>query len=136
MEAKYQCLNVEWKVMDIRDMHEFENQMFDIAIDKATMDSMFYGSSWDPPIEVRENVKKYVNEVDRVLKPGGMFLWLSFRQPHFVKPLILRESWNTEVRTLPDRSGGVFQYFAYVMTKHSVDLASTASSPRERNNDL
>lgn len=36
---------------------------FDIAIDKATLDAMLYGSLWDPEPEVRKNVGDYVDEV-------------------------------------------------------------------------
>lgn len=43
MEAKYEDLGAKWEVMDVRDM-ELDDKSFDIAIDKATMDSMFHGS--------------------------------------------------------------------------------------------
>lgn len=40
MEAKYEDLHTTWKVMDVRQMDGFFDNSFDIAIDKATMDSM------------------------------------------------------------------------------------------------
>lgn len=48
--------------MDIRSL-EFDDASFDIAIDKATLDAMLYGSLWDPEDEVKENVRRYVDEV-------------------------------------------------------------------------
>jgi hypothetical protein len=48
--------------MDVRDM-SFKSASFDIAIDKATLDAMLYGSLWDPEDEVKKNVKAYVDEV-------------------------------------------------------------------------
>lgn len=35
----------------------------DAAIDKATLDGMLHGSMWDPPLDVRRNVGRYVDEV-------------------------------------------------------------------------
>ncbi len=69
MQSKYPDL--DWRVDDIRHL-QLENLSFDVAIDKSTMDSMFYGSPWDPPEKVRDNVEKYVSEVARILLPGGM----------------------------------------------------------------
>lgn len=85
---------------------------------QGTLDSMIYGSPWDPPDEVQDNVRKYVDEVSRVLKPGGKWLYITFRQPHFVKPQLLREGvWRVMVDDLND-GPGTFDYFAYFMTKH------------------
>lgn len=81
---------------------------------------MLYGSQWDPPDEVKDNVRQYVDEVLRVLKPGGRWFYITFRQPHFVKPQLMREGiWDLTIERLVD-SPGTFEYFAYVMTKHSL----------------
>lgn len=48
--------------MDVRHL-EFEDNSFEIAIDKGTLDAMLHGSLWDPPDDVRENVGNYVDEV-------------------------------------------------------------------------
>ena len=80
------------------------------------MDSMIYGSQWDPPEEVKANVGQYVDEVLRVLKPGGKWLYITFRQPHFVKPALLRDVWQLDVECLKDEPG-TFEYYAYIMQK-------------------
>jgi hypothetical protein len=54
--------NLTWEVMDVRKM-SFAPSTFEIAIDKATLDAMLYGSLWDPEPEVRKNVGEYVDEV-------------------------------------------------------------------------
>jgi hypothetical protein len=60
MKTKHPELN--WEIMDVRHM-TFADSSFDIAIDKATLDAMLYGSLWDPTDEVRKNVGDYVDEV-------------------------------------------------------------------------
>ncbi|KAF1986562.1 S-adenosyl-L-methionine-dependent methyltransferase [Aulographum hederae CBS 113979] len=109
---------MEWQVMDVRKM-TFSSETFDVAIDKATLDAMLYGSLWDPDEEVRNNVKAYVDEVARILTPGGRWLYITWRQPHFLRPLLQRpDVWSLDVHTLQDE-GGSFEYFGYVMTKRS-----------------
>ena len=88
----------------------------------------FHGSVWDPPDDVRENIDQYLREVVRVLVPGGTFLYISSRQPHFMKSLLAREDWDLSVETLPDRERGVFEYFAYVMKKFGQEEDSEEAS--------
>ncbi|PVH87678.1 hypothetical protein DL98DRAFT_544838 [Cadophora sp. DSE1049] len=98
MMTKYAALGTRWSVMDVRKL-DFQ----DTSID-----------------DVRENVGAYVDQVARVLKPGGRWLYITYRQPHFIKPLLLREDkWSLEVETLvdPDGAGG-FEYLGFVMTRH------------------
>lgn len=54
--------DMQWQVMDVRDM-SFPDTSFDIAVDKATLDAMLYGSLWDPEDEVQKNVSAYVSQV-------------------------------------------------------------------------
>jgi ubiquinone/menaquinone biosynthesis C-methylase UbiE len=117
-KMKERHTNMDWRIMDVRKM-EFEANSFDVAIDKATLDAMLYGSLWDPEEEVRRNVQQYVDEVARVLKPGGIWLYITWRQPHFIKPLLNREGiWNIEVQSLEDpNGGGGFEYFSFIMRK-------------------
>lgn len=86
---------------------------------------------WDPPDDVRENVERYLREVVRVLAPRGTFLYITYRQPHFMKPLLTREDWDLRVETLPDREGGVFEYFAYVMQKTGEEDSQSASDSKK-----
>ncbi|EDN91448.1 hypothetical protein SS1G_00851 [Sclerotinia sclerotiorum 1980 UF-70] len=116
MSKKYSNLNTTWTVMDVRNM-KLEDGEIDVAIDKGTLDAMIHGSMWDPPQEVRENVGRYVDEVARVLKPGGQWLYITYRQPHFMKPFLLREGiWETEMEILGGESGA-FEYFGWRMKK-------------------
>ena len=42
---------------------QLPDDSIDVAIDKSTLDTMIHGSLWEPPDDVRENVGKYVEEV-------------------------------------------------------------------------
>ncbi|KAL9612595.1 MAG: hypothetical protein Q9167_002801 [Letrouitia subvulpina] len=106
--------NLEWRVEDVRRLG-LEDSSFD-----GTLDAMLYGSQWNPPDEVQGNVQQYVDEVSRILKPKGSWLYITFRQPHFVKPQLLREGvWDLVVERLED-DPGTFEYFVYAMTKSAV----------------
>ena len=55
-----------------------------------------------------------------MLKPGGRWLYITYRQPHFMKPLLAREiKWELEVEVLEDtEGGGGFEYFGFIMERH------------------
>ncbi|KAI6714215.1 hypothetical protein JHW43_003252 [Diplocarpon mali] len=132
MMTKYAELNQRWAVMDVRKL-ELEDSSIDLAIDKGTLDAFLHGSLWSPPDDVISNVGAYVDEVRssslfwnfrpqvaRVLKPEGKWLYITYRQPHFMKPLLEREGeWSLEVQVLEDPDGaGGFEYFGFIMTKN------------------
>jgi SAM-dependent methyltransferase len=68
---------MEWIVGDIRKL-PYENESVDVCIDKGTLDSLMTSVSdvWNPEPEIVANVKGEIDEVVRVLKPDGVFLYL------------------------------------------------------------
>ncbi|KAH7259345.1 S-adenosyl-L-methionine-dependent methyltransferase [Fusarium redolens] len=107
---------IEWSRVDVRDMPSIATGSIDVAFDKGTLDAMIYGSPWSPPEEVRENTSKYLKEVHRVLKEDGVFLYITFRQPHFMKLLLNPDNiFDMEMEVLGD--GGGFDYYGYVIRK-------------------
>ncbi|KAK4135938.1 hypothetical protein BT67DRAFT_400405 [Trichocladium antarcticum] len=108
---------ITWYEQDLRDMGAVvADKSVDVAFDKSTLDAMIYGNPWNAPADVKENTGKYLAEVHRVLKDDGVLLCLSFRQPHFMKPLLTTGGlWDIEVRVLG--GSGCFNYFGFVMTK-------------------
>lgn len=109
--------------MDIKDL-KFEDGSFDVAIDKGTMDALMCdrGDVWNPDEELVKTVAQEVNEVVRVLKVGGQFLYITFGQPHFRKQHLERPCWTVQTTTL----GDAFHYFFYHMIKQ--DTAATSST--------
>ncbi|KAG8668148.1 hypothetical protein FPOAC1_007521 [Fusarium poae] len=107
---------IEWQRVDVRDMPTVDTGSIDVAFDKGTLDAMIYGSPWSPPDEVKENTSRYLKEVHRAMKNDGVFLYITFRQPHFMKLLLNPDNiWDMEMEVLGD--GGTFDYYGYVIKK-------------------
>jgi hypothetical protein len=66
--------------MDMMDL-TFEDGVFDVVIDKATMDVVMTDNEdpWDPSDAVKERAAKVLRNSYRVLKPTtGQFIQISF----------------------------------------------------------
>ncbi|PPQ91499.1 hypothetical protein CVT25_013756 [Psilocybe cyanescens] len=106
---------MEWYEMDVRDL-AFADGTFDVAIDKGTMDAMMTakGDVWDPPQQVINDCTKEVDETLRVLKKAGIFIYLTFGQPHFRRRYLLREGTSLSIKEL----GEAFHYYLYILRKN------------------
>ena len=60
--------------MDSRAM-EFEDDQFELVMDKALFDCILCGES------TNKNINKYLTEVHRVMKPSGVYMIVSFGSP-------------------------------------------------------
>lgn len=49
------------------------------------------------------------------MKPDGMFLYITYRQPHFIKPLLDDENWDIKIDVLG--GAGSFGYHGFTLTK-------------------
>ncbi|KAI1827052.1 S-adenosyl-L-methionine-dependent methyltransferase [Xylaria intraflava] len=116
---------IEWKQMDIRQMDEIPSQSIDVAFDKGTLDAMIHGSPWTPPPDVVDNTGRYMRELTRVLKPTGKLIYVTYRQPHFIRPLLNCEgtNWNIEVETLGGHDSS-FSYYGFKCTLASAPNAN------------
>ncbi|KAF7770350.1 hypothetical protein Agabi119p4_6324 [Agaricus bisporus var. burnettii] len=105
---------MQWYEMDVRDL-KFDEESFDVAIDKGTMDAMMTtkGDVWDPPEQVIRDCNKEVDEALRVLRKGGSFIYLTFGQPHFRRRYLARPDTTLEIRAL----GYAFHYYLYIVRK-------------------
>ncbi|KAG2705574.1 hypothetical protein I3843_05G053200 [Carya illinoinensis] len=95
----------------------FSDGCFDVIIEKGTMDVLFVDSRdpWNPPPATVTKVMATLKGVHRVLKPDGIFISISFGQPHFRRPLFDAPefTWSVEWSTFGDG----FHYFFYVLKK-------------------
>ncbi|KAM3425370.1 Endothelin-converting enzyme 2 [Cercospora zeina] len=108
---------VTWLCEDVRGMPVIESESIDVAFDKGTLDAMIHGSPWDPPDDVKENTRRYMKEVSRALQATGVFLYITYRQPHFVKPLLNQDNlWDMHMEVLKP-SENSFEYYAFVLRK-------------------
>ncbi|KAF9620208.1 hypothetical protein IFM89_010943 [Coptis chinensis] len=103
----------------VADMLElpFEKESFDFVIEKGTMDVLFVdsGDPWNPRPETVNKVMAMLKEVHRVLKQDGIFISISFGQPHFRRPLFEAPefTWSLNWNTFGDG----FHYFFYTLRK-------------------
>ena len=77
---------ITWCVADMLDLTAvLEEASFDVVLDKAALDALLAagGDVWQAPPELLEAAFAVGKGVQAVLKPGGVFLSLSFSQPHF-----------------------------------------------------
>ncbi|CAH0056850.1 unnamed protein product [Clonostachys solani] len=105
---------IRWEMIDVRHMDSIADASVDVAFDKSTLDVMIHGSPWNPPDDTVKNTGEYLREVSRILKPSGVYLSVTYRQPHFVKPLLECKgtNWNIEIEHLG--AGGSFGYYAII----------------------
>ncbi|CAK7203997.1 hypothetical protein SEUCBS139899_006748 [Sporothrix eucalyptigena] len=122
MEKRYAGRTMRWQEMDVREMGLASNSV-QVAFDKGTLDAMIHGSPWSPPDDVLDNTGRYLREVFRILKDEGVFVYVTFRQPHFIRPLFqkslaeqLGKSWDMQLEILGGTEG-TFNYYGWVITK-------------------
>jgi len=102
-------LPITWLTMDVCTM-TFPANWVDIAIDKGALDAMHNGSLLDLANEFKANMKTYLHQVARVLKPdGGKWLYVRWQQSGLVAELLERSGvWNVDVKVLGEQ--GDLQY--------------------------
>ncbi|MCO5574593.1 hypothetical protein L7F22_028381 [Adiantum nelumboides] len=129
------CTGVTVAVADMLDL-PFKDNSFDVVIEKGSMDVLFVnsGDPWNPNAETRKLVALMLESVHRVLSPDGIFISISFSQPHF-RRLVLegdKYSWSMNWATF----GDAFHYFFYTLKKGTFEKRSESSSTRSPPLDL
>ncbi|BAT14458.1 Os11g0557700, partial [Oryza sativa Japonica Group] len=107
---------VEVVVADMLDL-PFDRESFDLVIEKGTMDVLFVdsGDPWNPNPTTVDNVMKMLEGIHKVLKPEGIFVSITFGQPHFRRRFFEAPgfTWSVEWSTFGDG----FHYFFYILKK-------------------
>ena len=66
---------LQWNVMDVKDMNSYSSNFFDIIIDKSTLDALLCSD------EGSKNAACMLKECQRVLKEGGFYFCISYGYP-------------------------------------------------------
>ncbi|KAK0424278.1 hypothetical protein QR680_008588 [Steinernema hermaphroditum] len=106
--------HMEWVCNDMRTLDSIPSGSIDVVIEKASIESLLVAerSQWNPSEQAVSDVDAILRAVQRVLKADGLFISISFTQPHFRIPAILRNSgWSCTVETF----GDFFHYYCYCM---------------------
>eukprot|EP00696_Hemimastix_kukwesjijk_P006352 gnl/Hemi2/18046_TR5962_c0_g1_i1.p2 gnl/Hemi2/18046_TR5962_c0_g1~~gnl/Hemi2/18046_TR5962_c0_g1_i1.p2 ORF type:complete len:152 (+),score=37.34 gnl/Hemi2/18046_TR5962_c0_g1_i1:360-815(+) len=103
----------------------FPAASFDAVIEKGTMDALLVdeGSPWGPP---QADVLRMCAEVARVLRPGGVYVQVTFGQPHFRKKYFDNPEYGWTVSN--HLLGEGFGYYCFVLRKEGL-LEPEASTP-------
>ncbi|XGW20464.1 hypothetical protein V3C99_003900 [Haemonchus contortus] len=105
---------MEWICDDIRSLDKIPSSSFDVVLEKATLEALLVKekSSWTPSDDALKTVDDVLESVARVLKSDGVFISISFTQPHFRVPALLRyPGWSISVNEF----GDFFHYFVFTM---------------------
>lgn len=122
--------SIDWQVQDMTSL-TLPDAGFDAYFDKAAMDAVLAdgGDTWSPPEELLAATDRIMREAARVLKPGGVYLQLSFGQPHFRRKYLehapVAGLWAGPVERFDVDVG--FGYFLYVLKKKSADSAGSGT---------
>ena len=87
---------LSWMVMDVKQL-SFADAAFDAVVDKGTLDSLLCGDN------STAHCARYFAEVSRVLKPGGVFVCVSYGVPENRLQYMENDDygWRVTVKTLP-----------------------------------
>ncbi|KAI9336023.1 S-adenosyl-L-methionine-dependent methyltransferase [Zopfochytrium polystomum] len=119
MRVQYAELDgVTWTVADIFEMDKALGLgVFDVVIDKATFDAFLTGypdeDPWNPSDAVLSMSQSYMRQIESVLKTEGVFLHITWSQPHFRRPLLAVTGMDVTVKTVNGGEGG-WEYFVFV----------------------
>lgn len=111
MRTKYPDLT--FLQMDMTDL-QFPDHQFDLVLEKATLDSLLVdcSSPWDITSPSHQLVSRCLQEVKRVLDPSsGVFLSITFSQPHHRVPLLAHPGLDWEVDLDKVSGAGLLDYY-------------------------
>jgi ubiquinone/menaquinone biosynthesis C-methylase UbiE len=117
--------HLTFRTMDVMKM-DFRDGEFDAIVDKATMDAVLCG---DNSID---NIKKMFQEIYRTLKPGGVYIVITYGAPdarlsHFQEAKL---GWKVEIETVPkayaelDKEKPNDVHYVYIATKNPIPVGA------------
>jgi SAM-dependent methyltransferase len=118
MRAMDQLPGQRWEVADCRAMPQYGDASFGSVLDKGTLDAVLCSSSGPA------DAAAYMDEVIRLLSPGGVFLLISLGQPA-ARLAALRA-------TPPGDGADPLPYLSHLLQKRMADAASAAAAAAAR----
>ena len=79
---------MSFKVMDVLNMQEIQTGSFNVAIDKGTLDSVLCGDNSGI------NAQKMINELYRIISPGGVYICITYGDPEHRKKYFETQQWS------------------------------------------
>lgn len=92
MKKKYQDVpQLKYMTMDVLDLSYFDNCSFDSVIDKGTLDAIMCVAGGP------YNIAMMLAEITRIMKPGGIYMLVSFASPSLSLPLLNRDAFGWSI---------------------------------------
>lgn len=104
-----------WVCDDMTKLSTIPSKTFDIVLEKAAIESITTKekSQWSYSQDTINDLDNIFQSIQRVLKDDGRFISISFTQPHFRIPHMLRfPYWDI----IPATFGDYFHFFIYIST--------------------
>ena len=97
-----------YEVMDVCDI-KYDNNLFDLVIDKSTMDALLCGDDYCITIA------KMLKEIQRVLKVDGYYMIISYEEPDYRMMHLKRKflKFNVEIKKIEQNTVGGTLYDNY-----------------------
>lgn len=110
--------HIKWICGDIFSMDSYLNKKYDVAIDKGTLDALLTvkHDPWNPSLELRQHISNYMDQIVNSLVPNGLYIHITWSQPHFRKAFLSHSCLEVKVIKLCSESDS-FEYFIYVCRK-------------------
>lgn len=103
---KTKCPKMIFKVMDVLEMKEFQDGQFKTILDKGTLDSVLCGDNSVP------NVDKMMDQIYRILAPGGYYMCISYGDPSHREKYFNPKRWESfKIDKITKPSANVGQNF-------------------------
>lgn len=108
------CPKMTWIVADFRNMPQIPSSSHSLVLDKGSLDALWSdgGSQWSPAPNVLQDIHQSCDEIARILQPDGLFISITFGQPHFRLPHMERPYW----RLISQHQLGL--YYIYVFQRN------------------
>ncbi|XP_010694725.2 uncharacterized protein LOC104907486 [Beta vulgaris subsp. vulgaris] len=82
---------LKYMQMDVRDMTFFPDNSFGSVVDKGTLDSLMCGT------EAPFSASRMLGEINRLLKPGGVYMLITYGDPSARMPHLNRSVYNWKI---------------------------------------